>query len=255
MLIIISPAKTLDFETKSVTDTFSKPDFLVESKKLISTLRMFKPEQLSELMSISPKLAYLNFERFQEWKTPYNEKEGKQSLLAFRGEVFTGINADSFTEDDFIFSQDHLRILSGLYGVLRPLDIILPYRLEMGTKLKTQNSKNLYEFWGDKITNSINKTLKLSEDNILINLASNEYFKSINKKKLNGRIITPLFKDFKNGEYKMISIYAKKARGLMTSYIIKNRISDPEKLKLFDAGGYYYNDSLSKNDIPIFTRG
>jgi len=255
MLIVISPAKTLDFETESHIDDYTMPEFLDQSKKLVSALKKIKPNKLADLMSISPKLALLNFDRYHEWKIPYDNEKGKQALLAFKGEVFSGIKAESYSVDDFKYAQENLRLLSGLYGVLRPLDLILPYRLEMGTKLETTKSKNLYEFWGDKITLSINKKLKESNDNIIINLASNEYFKSINTKKLKVRIITPVFKDFHNGEYKMITVFAKKARGLMTSFILQNKITDPDQLKLFDMEKYYYNDELSSEDNTVFTRG
>ena len=254
MLIIISPAKSLNYEKQSLTDNYSQPEFISKSKLLINELRKLKPDDISNLMNISPKLAYLNFERFQQWHTPFTAENAKQALLTFNGEVFNGINVNSFTGEDLNFSQKHLRILSGLYGVLKPLDLISAYRLEMGTKLEVSGNKNLYEFWADKITSSLNNALKQQEDNILINLASNEYFKSVKTNNLNADIITPVFKDAKNDRYKVISIYAKKARGLMTSFIIKNRISNPEELKLFDAEGYFYNDELSQSGQPVFTR-
>ena len=255
MLIVISPAKTLNFDKQKLVGTFSQPDFIIESKKLIKELRLLMPNDISNLMNISPKLAYLNFERFQQWATPLNIDNAKQALLAFRGEVFTGINADSFTKSDFEYSQSHLRILSGLYGVLKPLDLISAYRLEMGTKLPIGKNRNLYEFWNDKITKSINTAVAEQNDDVLINLASNEYFKSLKQKNLKAKVITPIFKDAKNDEYKVISFYAKKARGLMTAFIIKNRINNPNEIKLFDAEGYFYNDELSKEDMPVFTRG
>ena len=255
MLIIISPAKTLNFDKQNLTETFSQAEFLGKSKELVNELRKLKPNEIGELMKISPKLAYLNFERFQQWKTPFTNYNAKQALLAFKGEVFTGINVDNYNSEDLEYSQEHLRILSGLYGVLKPLDLISAYRLEMGTKLAIGTHNNLYEFWDDKITKSLNTAIKKQGDNILINLASNEYYKAVKLNKLKAEVISPVFKDAKNGQYKIISIYAKKARGLMTSFIIKNKISNPEELKLFDSAGYFYNDKLSKPGQPVFTRG
>jgi cytoplasmic iron level regulating protein YaaA (DUF328/UPF0246 family) len=254
MLLVISPAKTLDFESPVHTKIHSEADFLKESSQLISELRKLKLDDLSTMMGISSKLAHLNFERFHQWQPPFTLSNAKQALLAFKGEVYTGMDAASFSEEDFQQAQDHLRILSGLYGVLQPMDLIQAYRLEMGRKLSTSKGDNLYQFWGDKITSSINNDLKKYQYNHLINLASNEYFKSINKKKLKAEIITPTFKDLKNGQYKTISFYAKKARGLMTRFIIQNKISDPDELKAFDLEGYNYNPSLSKEHIPVFTR-
>lgn len=255
MLIVISPAKTLDFEQKANTPHFSNADFLPQSEKLIKTLKKFKAEDLVSLMGISDKLAHLNQERFATWKRPFDMENAKQALLAFKGDVYTGLDAESLNEKELLYTQDHLRILSGLYGVLRPLDLIQPYRLEMGTKLNTASFKGLYNFWGEKLTKNINKALAEQGDNILINLASNEYFKSLNKKKLKAEIITPVFKDFKNGEYKMISFFAKKARGLMSRFILKNEFKKPEDLKLFDAEGYYFSEEKSSTNQLVFLRG
>ncbi len=255
MLIIISPAKTLNFEKQNLTQVYSHPKFISQSKILIKELRKLKPDDIAKLMKISPKLAYLNFERFQQWEASSTIDTAKQALLSFKGEVFNGIKVESYTKEDLDFSQSHLRILSGLYGILKPLDLISPYRLEMGTKISVSGKNNLYEFWDDKITSSLNKSINEQGDNILINLASNEYFKSVKVNKLKANVISPVFKDFKNGQYKIISIYAKKARGLMTSFILKNRLSKLDELKLFDAEGYYYNDKLSKPEQPVFTRG
>ena len=205
-------------------------------------------------MGISPKLSQLNFERFVNWQLPFNMENAKQAILAFTGDVYTGIDASTLNETELQTAQTDLRILSGLYGVLKPLDLIQAYRLEMGKKLQTPKGKNLYEFWGDKITNEINKTLKEKEDKYLINLASNEYFKSVNKKEVKAEIITPVFKDLKNGQYKVISFFAKKARGLMTRFIIQNQITDPEYLKAFNSDGYVFNPHLSKNQELVFTR-
>ena len=255
MLILISPAKTLDYSVTVLAIELSNIPFPKESVELVKGLKLFKSKDLQMLMGISPKLAQLNFERFQQFEYPFKQDEVKPSLLVFRGEVFVGINADNFSVDDLQYAQNHLRILSGLYGVLRPLDAILPYRLEMGTKYGGKDFKNLYGFWGEKIHNAIQTILNEQGDKVLINLASNEYYKSVKANKLNARIITPQFKDFKNGQYKMISFFAKKARGLMTSFILKNRISNPEELKLFNMEGYEYNTRLSEESNWVFTRG
>lgn len=255
MLIVISPAKTLDMEALPITEKFSEPDFLIEAKRLITQLKKLKPHQLTDLMDISPKLADFNYGRFQTWNPPFSPENAKQALLAFRGEVYTGIDTDSLSPEDFNFAQDHLRILSGLYGVLRPLDLIQAYRLEMGTKFQTPKWNDLYDFWGTKITRRIQTDIKNQGDEILVNLASGEYFKSIDTKKLKTRIITPVFKDFSNGKYKIISFFAKKARGLMTRFIIENKLSDPEQLKLFDTEGYFFNEEFSDGKQLVFTRG
>lgn len=255
MLIVISPAKKLDYETPVKTGKFTMPAFLDDSAELIKTLRNYSAMDLAELMHLSMKLAELNFDRYEKWHKDYGQDEAKQCLLAFKGDVYAGMDAESFSAKDLDFAQSHLRILSGLYGLLRPLDLMMPYRLEMGTKLKTARGNNLYEFWGDTITRAINKQLKAQKDDILVNLASNEYFKSVRPKQLEGRIITPQFKENKNGSYKMIGIYAKKARGLMSRFIILNRLKDPEEIKAFDYEGYAYNAAQSKGDQWVFTRG
>ncbi len=255
MITIISPAKTLDMETPVNSNIQSKPAFLDKSKQLVAILKKMKAPELSQLMGISPKLAQLNFERFQEWATPYLKEKYRPAVFAFRGEVFTGLNIDTFSEEDINYTQNHLRILSGLYGLLRPMDYILAYRLEMGTKLSVEKKKNLYEFWGDEITNRLNETLAHRNDDVLINLASNEYYKSIEQKKLNVRVFTPVFKDNKNGQYKVISFFAKKARGHMLRFILKNQISNPEDLKHFEDDGYYFNESFSTDNTITFTRG
>ena len=254
MLIVISPAKTLDYETPPKTKVFTTPDYLGQSQQLINRLRNFSSLDISDLMKVSAKIADLNFERYESWKKPFTEKNAKQSILAFKGDVYTGLNAETFKANDFKFAQNHLRVLSGLYGLLRPLDLMQPYRLEMGTKLKTDKGKNLYEFWGSDITEGLNKQLKKIKSDILINLASNEYFKSVKTKELNAEIITPAFKEFKNGEYKMIGIYAKKARGLLSRYIIENKLNDPEDIKSFKEEGYRFSKQLSKGNNWVFTR-
>lgn len=254
MLIVISPAKTLDYENPPKTKVFTTPDYLDHSQQLINRLRNFSSLDISELMKVSAKIADLNFDRYESWKKPFTEKNAKQAVLAFKGDVYTGLDAETFKADDFKFAQKHLRVLSGLYGLLRPLDLMQPYRLEMGTKLKTDAGKNLYEFWGSDITEGLNKQLKKIKSDTLINLASNEYFKSVKPKELNAEIITPAFKEFKNGEYKMIGIYAKKGRGLLSRYIIQNKLSDSEDLKLFNEEGYKFNKTLSKGNNWVFTR-
>jgi cytoplasmic iron level regulating protein YaaA (DUF328/UPF0246 family) len=253
MLIVISPAKTLKTDIAPIENS-TFPEFLEQSAILAKKLKKFTVEELSLLLKVSPKIAHLNYERYNQWRIPYKKEEGSNALLTFRGEVYNGIDADSYSIEELDYAQRHLRILSGLYGILRPLDVILPYRLEMSTKLKTKDFKNLYDFWDNIITESLSNVLIKTGNDILINLASEEYFKSINKKKLNARVITPVFKDEKNGTFKVISIYAKKARGKMTSYILKNKLSDPEKLKLFDDEGYYFNENLSVKDTLVFTR-
>ena len=254
MLIVISPAKTLDFETPSGVPTFTMPEFLDDSAELIDELRGFEPYRLSDLMGISPKLADLNSNRYHNWSLPFTADNAKQSVLAFKGDVYSGLDADSLNADDLQFAQAHLRILSGLYGVLKPLDLMQPYRLEMGTKLKNRRGKDLYDFWDDRISQALNRELAEQDNPVLINLASNEYFKSVLPRKLNARIVTPVFKEERDGQFKLISFFAKKARGLMSRYIIRNRLSDLEDLNGFDLEGYHYNASLSTQDKPMFTR-
>ncbi len=255
MLIVISPAKTLDFETPSISSITSEIAFAPQAQTLIEQLRTMSAADIAKMMGISDKLAQLNFERFHTWNLPFTAENAKQALLAFKGDVYTGIDADTFSEKDFAAAQKQLRILSGLYGVLKPMDLIQPYRLEMGKKLTTSKGSTLYDFWGSTITDKINEDLKTENHQYLINLASNEYFKAIKKKKLQAEIISPVFKDFKNGTYKIISFYAKKARGLMTRFIIQNKITNPEELLAFESDGYYYNAELSKPNQPVFTRG
>ncbi len=255
MLIVISPAKLLDFETKPVTKKHTLPELLNESEKLADKLKEMNAKELSELMKISPELGIVNYNRFQMWHPHFTFKNAKQAVLSFNGNVYAGINATAMTEKQLLEAQQKLRILSGLYGVLKPLDLIQPYRLEMGTKLSIGKTKTLYGFWGDKITKKIQEAIDESGSDILVNLASNEYFKSINLKKLNAEVVTPAFKDMKNGEYKMISFFAKKARGLMTRFIIENDIKKVTDLQAFDSEGYIFNPRLSKPGEPVFTRG
>lgn len=254
MLTLLSPAKTLDFETPPVTKTATQPAMLDQSKLLVDEIQDLSAIDLSNLMSISERLGALNHRRFAEWSTPFDKSNAKQAVLAFKGDVYVGLDAESFSADDFKFAQKHLRILSGLYGVLRPLDLIQPYRLEMGTRFENERGRNLYEFWGDRITAELNKQLKSLKSNTVINLASNEYFKAVNTDTLDGEVVAPVFKDLKNGTYKVISFYAKKARGIMSAWIIKNRIDDPKKLAGFDSWGYQYSEEMSEPGEPLFVR-
>ncbi|MBY5963748.1 peroxide stress protein YaaA [Marinobacter nauticus] len=253
MLMIISPAKTLDYESPLATETHTQPDFLDDACELIDQLKELEPHQVSNLMSISDKLGQLNAERFQTWHTPFTPDNARQAVLAFKGDVYTGLDAESFSNEDFSFAQKHLRILSGLYGLLKPLDLMQPYRLEMGTRFENTRGKDLYAFWGSKITDALNQLLA-SDDKVLVNLASNEYFKSVQKKHLDARLVTPQFKDWKNGQYKMISFYAKKARGLMCRYAIQNRITQADDLKGFNLEGYYFSEDQSDNNNWVFLR-
>jgi cytoplasmic iron level regulating protein YaaA (DUF328/UPF0246 family) len=254
MLLVVSPAKNLDFESPLPTDKYSQPELLEHSKELIAHCKKLTPADISTLMGISDKLAGLNAARFGEWAMPFTVENARQAVLAFNGDVYTGLDAKTFSDDDFDFAQQHLRILSGLYGLLKPLDLMQAYRLEMGKKLPNDRGSNLYQFWGDIITNKVNEALAQQGDNILVNLASNEYFKSVNKKNINGEIVTPAFKDWKNGQFKIISFYAKKARGLMARYIIENRLTEIEQLKSFDVAGYQYSENLSRGNDWVFTR-
>jgi len=253
MLMVISPAKTLDYESPLATETHTQPEFLDHACELIDQLKDLEPHQVSNLMSISEKLGQLNAERFQSWHTPFSLDNARQAALAFKGDVYTGLAADTFSEDDFAFAQDHLRMLSGLYGLLRPLDLMQPYRLEMGTKFQNTRGKDLYAFWGSILTQELNRLLA-ADDGVLVNLASNEYFKSIKKKELDARLVTPQFKDWKNGQYKMISFYAKKARGLMCRFAIENRITQADDLKGFNLEGYYFSEEQSEGDNWVFLR-
>ncbi len=255
MLIVISPAKTLDYDTPPVIGRYGEPRFLDRSQQLIDYLRNYSALDLAELMKLSMKLAELNFERYCDWKPPFTPENAKQAVLAMKGDVYTGLDAESFSKGDFTFAQEHLRILSGLYGVLRPLDLMQPYRLEMGTRLANEHGRDLYAFWGTSITEAVNRDLEAQRGDVLINLASNEYFKSIKTRLINSRIITPQFKEAKNGVYRMIGVYAKRARGLMSRFVIENRLSDPDAIKDFAVDGYRYNDAVSQGEKWVFTRG
>ncbi|WP_444923841.1 peroxide stress protein YaaA [Microbulbifer sp. DLAB2-AF] len=254
MLIVISPAKTLDYESEIPTLETTQPDFLKESAALIGELRDLSPQQISSLMKISDKLGVLNYDRFQDWKRPFTNKNARPALLAFKGDVYTGLAAETMGKRDFSYAQKHLRMLSGLYGLLRPLDLMQPYRLEMGTRFENSRGKNLYEFWGEQITETLNAQLHALKSRELVNLASNEYFKAVKPKALDAEVITPHFKDLKNGQYKMISFFAKKARGMMSRWAIEQRVKKAEELKGFDVAGYTYNLGMSNERDWVFTR-
>lgn len=254
MLVVVSPAKNLDFETDVPVKDYTQPEMLSQAEKLVSRCRKLSPAELGSLMSISDKLATLNANRFTEFTTPFTDNNARQAMYAFNGDVYTGLDAYSLSEDDAHYAQSHLRILSGLYGVLRPLDLMQAYRLEMGTKLDNAKGKDLYAFWGNDITSKLNEALAEQGDNVLVNLASNEYFKSVKKRLLDGMIVTPNFKDYKNGQYKVISFFAKKARGSMARYIIENRVSDVAGLKQFNVDGYQYSEEQSSATELVFLR-
>lgn len=254
MLLVVSPAKKLDFESPLATQKFSQPSLLEQSQLLIDDCVKLTPSDIASLMKLSDKLAGLNAARFGQWSTPFTPENARQAILSFNGDVYTGLDAQSFSDDDFDFAQQHFRILSGLYGLLKPLDLMQAYRLEMGCKLGNSRGDNLYQFWGEIITDELNKALKDNNEDVLINLASTEYFKSVKEKSLNADIITPTFKDWKNGQYKIISFFAKKARGLMARYIIQNKLTAAEQIKEFDLAGYHYNEAMSKGNDWIFTR-
>lgn len=254
MLLVVSPAKKLDFESPLATTKTSQASLLAHSEILMERCLELSSDQIASLMKLSDKLAGLNAARFGEWSLPFTPQNARQAVLAFNGDVYSGLDANSFSDDDFDFAQQHFRILSGLYGLLKPLDLMQAYRLEMGTKLDNVRGANLYQFWGNIITDELNQALAEQGDDVLINLASNEYFKAVNKKTLNATIITPQFKDWKNSQYKMISFYAKKARGLMARYIIQNQLTTVEQVKNFDLAGYQYSSDLSQGNELIFTR-
>lgn len=255
MIIVVSPAKTLDFETPVKTRDYTQPDFLGDSRKLVKGLRELNPEDIQGLMKVSPKIAEENFYRYLGFKTPFTPENARQAVFAFKGDVYTGLDVTTWSSNDLKFAQKHLRILSGLYGLLRPLDLIQPYRLEMGTKFANERGDNLYEFWGDRISKALNKAFDEQRGNkVLVNLASNEYFKAVDTGELKTDVVTPVFRDYKNGKYKVISFFAKKARGQMAAWIIQNRLKKPEELKAFDGDGYSFNAEMSKGNELVFTR-
>ena len=254
MLAILSPAKTLDYETPLKTKLNSQPIYGRESNQLIKTLRTFEPFEVASLMKISDKLADLNHKRYVEWRNKPAESKTRPAALAFKGDVYQGLEAQSFNDNDLKFAQRHLRILSGLYGLLRPLDVIQPYRLEMGTKLKTSKGQNLYDYWGTKLTDGLNEALKESKEGTLVNLASNEYFGAVQPELLEGSLLNIGFKEKRNGQLKFVSFSAKKARGLMANFIIKERVKKPEDLKSFDLENYRFNAKMSSELEWTFSR-
>ena len=254
MLIALSPAKTLDYDTPHTTDIHTLPDFIAHSAELIATLKQLSPAQIGSLMQISDALAVLNVGRYASWSPKFTTENAKQAILAFNGDVYEGLDAPSLSAAQFDYAQSHIRILSGLYGVLRPLDLMQPYRLEMGTRLANPRGKDLYAFWGELVTDALNQALAAQKSKALVNLASEEYFKVVKPKRLNAPVITPVFEDWKGGKYKVISFYAKRARGLMARYAAVNRITQPEKLKAFDAEGYAFDAAGSSEHCWLFRR-
>ena len=254
MLTVISPAKTLDYETPPTTRRTTQPQYLDKTARLVDDVRELSPDDIRKLMGVSQKIAELNHARFMNWGQPFTLDNAKQAILAFKGDVYTGLEADTLTDEQLRFAQQHLRILSGLYGLLRPLDLMQPYRLEMGLKFENEGGKNLYEFWGDDITTALNAQLKKSRSNVLVNLASNEYFRSVHATALDADVITPVFKDLKNGKYKIISFFAKKARGQMARYIVEEGLMDVAGLQRFKTAGYRYSKADSSAKEWVFTR-
>lgn len=252
MKIVISPAKSLNFESKVLNSNFTQPIFLQQAERLNRILKKKSPRSLSKLMSVSAALGQLNYERNQNWHLPFTPENAKQAVYAFTGEVYRGIDVNSMPLEDVDVLQDKLRILSGQYGILKPLDLMQAYRLEMGTSLKIGVKPNLYKFWGGQITDFLNDELEANE--LFLNLASKEYYKVIQQKALKGKVITPVFKDFKNGEYKMIMTFAKLARGLMVRYIIDHKVEDIDGLKGFNYNGYAFDANLSTETDLVFTR-
>lgn len=250
MLILISPAKTLDYSTPNFSES-TQPDFQTDTRSLVRIMKKKSAKEISELMHISDNLAELNNERFKTFQKDFNKENSKQAILAFKGDVYTKMDVDEYSKEDFDFAQDHLRILSGLYGLLKPLDLIQPYRLEMGIKLENKKGKNLYEFWDKKIAKAINEA---ANGQTIVNLASQEYFKAVHLKSLKSPLINIEFKEYKDDSYKIIGFFAKQARGMMSNFAIKNRITDPEQLKTFTGGGYEYFDQLSDHNNWIFVR-
>jgi len=254
MLTIISPAKKLDMETPALASAFTEPEFLEAAQELVSSLRMMAAEELGALMKISPGLADLNARRYRYWHTPFTLENAKQALFAFRGDVYAALDTVSLSESDVDFAQQHLRILSGLYGLLRPLDLMQAYRLEMGTRLANAHGRDLYAFWGNTITDTLNQAMSGQSENTLINLASNEYSKAVQFPHLNGRVINVQFREQRDDGYKIIGIHAKKARGLMTRFVIQNQIDTPEDIKQFDQADYRYRTDMSTESEWVFAR-
>lgn len=254
MLITLSPSKGQDFETPGLSKTYSRPEALKDSELLIKELRKIKQEDIQAMMSVSENIARLTAQRYKAFNTPFTPKNAKQAIFAFKGDVYSGIDIEKYREADLKYAQNHLRILSGLYGCLRPLDLIQPYRLEMKTKLHNVRGDNLYQFWGDRITEELNTELEKQKQPVLVNLASNEYFKSVKPKKLKGHLLNINFKETKDGKTRVVAIFAKRARGMMTDYILRNRIENPEDIKKFKQGGYRFCKELSDDRQWTFER-
>jgi len=254
MIVLLSPAKSLDYESPLLTRRATKPRFVEDSAELILKLRKLSVRQIAKLMSISEDLARLNHDRFASWEAEFNKTNSRPAILAFTGDVYQGMELGEWDKDDFSTAQNRLRILSGLYGILRPLDLMQAYRLEMGTKLSTKRGKDLYQFWGSSLTESVNTDLRKSGSDFVVNLASNEYFSAVKKKELKGELITPVFKDEKNGTYKIISFFAKKARGMMADFIVRNDVTDPKELQKFKTAGYRFSKKDSDARTLIFLR-
>ena len=254
MLIFLSPAKSLDYKTPPHIAAHSQPAWLKQSETLIRQLRKLSPADIANLMDLSDPLARLNFNRYAEWSPPFSPDNAKQAVLAFDGDVYDGLAAKSLSADDLAFAQQHVRILSGLYGILKPLDLMQPYRLEMGTKFANKDGKDLYAFWGERLLKAINAELAERSRPVVVNLASEEYFKAAVGRKINGAVVQPVFEDWKNGKYKIISFYAKRARGLMTRYAVTKRLNEPEGLKDFAEDGYAFAPEASDEKSWVFRR-
>lgn len=256
MIIVLSPAKSLDYETPPHVSKHTIPDFADDAAQLIDVLRHYSPQQLASLMDISDALAHLNFQRYADWSPRFNADNAKQAVLAFNGDVYEGFDAKSLSAADLDYAQRHVRVLSGLYGVLRPLDLLQPYRLEMGTRLPNPRGKDLYAFWGERITDALNAQLRRAKgaSRVVVNCASTEYFKSVRPKRLDAPIVTPVFEDWKGGRYKIISFHAKRARGLMARFAVEHRIESPEQLKDFAVEGYAFDPAASNDATFVFRR-
>jgi len=254
MLITLSPSKGQDFDSPSLSKIHTKPESLQDSEQLIKVLRQYQKQDIQQLMDVSENIAQLNVDRYKSFSMPFTMKNAKQAIFAFKGDVYSGIEIDQYKTADFNYAQQHLRILSGLYGCLRPLDLIQPYRLEMKTRLPNTRGDNLYQFWGDSITETLNRQLEKQREAVLVNLASNEYFKSVKPKKLKGHLLSINFKETKDGKTRTVAIFAKRARGMMADYILRNRIEKPEEIKKFKLGGYRFSKTLSDEKQWTFVR-
>jgi len=254
MIITLSPSKGQDFETPVKAAHITRPQMLDDSLLLIKELRKYNTDQIRDLMAVSENIAKLNVDRYKAFCTPFTEENARPALFAFKGDVYRGIPVEEYSQDDLDFAQDHLRMLSGLYGCLRPLDLIQPYRLEMKTRLKNPRGENLYQFWGDRLTECLNSELKRHREPVLVNLASNEYFKAVKPKLLQGRLLNIAFKEKKNGKARIIAVFAKRARGMMADYIIRNRLEESEAIKRFDREGYRFSGQDSDDKQWVFVR-